>query len=165
MAMPSSFWGHSFAPSPAGPSRFIIALMQLPWLKPREETFLGNARVQLRPGRQLTVTSKCPLMPVQVIFEDDGSTAYVYAFEQQGDLVEPIQDAALIYEKDARRSVQLEIKWCGKRPRAAVLLDGVAQAVVAFDVHRIWCRSGYPPPAGAWSEHPREWSPQALEGF
>ena len=138
--------------------------MRWPWQKqPREELHLGDVRLEIRPGTPRLIISRCASRPFEVFFEDDGDTGYIYACTV-GD-TDPIQDAVLVYQAAPKTPVVLQMKWCRKRPRVAVAVNHMVQAVVAFDEHRIWCRSGFPPGGMKWTEHPHTWSEEALEGF
>jgi hypothetical protein len=138
--------------------------VQWPWRKqPKEETHTGNLNVSVRPGVPRVIVIRNAAGPFEICFEDDGETGYVYACDRTD--VDLIQDAVLIYQNAPKKPTELSVKWCRSKPRVAVSVNGIVQAVAAFDEHRIWCRSGFPPGGMKWTEHPHTWTEDALAGF
>lgn len=87
--------------------------------------------------------------PFQVVFEDDGKAAYLYALDHRRGAEQPIVDSLLIYtvedEKDGD-PMDLRLVWTADGQAAALLLDGVAVAMADFAAPRFMCRSASPPP-------------------
>lgn len=104
------------------------------------------------------------------MFEDDGDTAYVYAYDRDGG--GKILDACHIYNvrnvRDREIESEVEVVWTSDGLRAAVLLNDYAHAVLDFTAHRAYCRSNFPPPSGPWGAESGErapWREDLLDSF
>lgn len=102
----------------------------------------------------------------QVVFEDDGTTAYFYALDPSiGE--QPIVDAVHIYDvsqvADRDRPCRASIAWSTDGRAAALSINGATHAVFDFSRKRGWCRTGFPSPSteGPWAQARHEWDEDA----
>ena len=126
-----------------------------------------------RPGRAfLSVNS--PTVPWTVVFEDEGVAAYFYACDRSQETQEnSILDAMLIYNVGTLKHPEEErlaaVEWSRDGLRAALYLDGTAQALFNFDTRTGHCRMDFPnfvPQQGdTWQKASHAWSDDALQRF
>ena len=86
------------------------------------------------------------------MFEDDGDTGYVYAYDRDGG--GKILDACQIYNvrnvTDREIESEVEVVWTTDGLRAALMLNAYPHAVLDFASRRAYCRTNFPPPSGPW---------------
>ncbi|EJV0282696.1 DUF2251 domain-containing protein, partial [Vibrio parahaemolyticus] len=87
-------------------------------------------------GSKLRFGSESPIGHYEAIFEDDGSTGYLYLMdsEKEGN---PIITAFGIYQSDYPddENVTASILWGEDATKVALLINGVAQAYFDFSVY------------------------------
>ncbi len=126
-----------------------------------------------KPGRAF-LSSNSPVVPWTVVFEDEGPAGYFYACDRSRETQEQsILDAMLIYNsaalKDRERERLASVQWSKDGQRAALYLDGSAQALVDFSARASFCRSNFPnfldEGGGGWNKASHAWSDEALQRF
>lgn len=124
------------------------------------------------PGDETWYASDSPSSQFSAVFEDDGETGYLYAYERStdGDGKGSILDACHIYNVrdvvDREIPSEAEIIWTADGLKAALLLNGHAHAVLDFVSRRGYCRTNWPPPGRSWRAAEREpWTDELLRQF
>src|SRR5690348_14607595 len=101
------------------------------------------------PGTDVWLASDSFSSSYSGVFEDDGETAYFYAYDR-GNPEEPILDAVHIYDaqsvSDRGRESEAEIFWSSDGLKAGLLINDVLHAVIDFESRRAYCRTNFPPP-------------------
>lgn len=109
---------------------------------------------RFRPGSDTWIASDSPSSQYSGVFEDDGETAYFYAYDR-GNPEQPILDAVHIYNVsnvvDRDRESEAEIVWSRDGLKAGLLVNGQLHAVLDFEARAGYCLNNFPPPGGAWS--------------
>lgn len=110
---------------------------------------------QFLPGDETWYATDSPASTYSAVFEDDGGTAYFYAFDRAGNGGEgAILDACHVYDVrdvvDREVESVAEIRWSADGLKAALYINGYAHAVLDFAARRGYCRSNWPRPGGAW---------------
>lgn|SRR6266702_1311409 len=132
------------------------------------------------PGRAF-LSSDSPAVPWTVVFEDEGVAGYFYACDRSQQVhEESILDAMLIYNVAALAAsdAQLErptaeriatVEWSREGLKAALYLDGAAQALYDFGARCGYCRMNFPNFLGdqgdSWRKDSHAWSDAALQQF
>jgi len=132
------------------------------------------------PGRAF-LSSDSPTVPWTVIFEDEGVAAYFYACDRSQQTQEQsILDAMLIYNVGALAASDAElerpvperiatVEWSRDGMRAALYLDGTAQALFDFEARCGYCRMDFPnflsERGETWRKSSHAWSEAALREF
>jgi hypothetical protein len=143
-----------------------------------QSAFQGNTRMESIPGAKLVaeetitvgqstvVQGPSPSTSYGVVFEDDGETGYFYGidFSRRDN---PIVDALAIYnvEQVADRAKVVQLVWAQDGLKAALLINGYPHAVFDFEGKRGYCRTGFPPATGKWTQHDHSWDDRAMELF
>jgi len=126
-------------------------------------------RERFRPGTGTWIATDSPSSQFSGVFEDDGETAYFYAYDRS--TLEPaILDAVHIYNVanvvDRDRESEVEIIWSADGLKAGLLLNAQLHAVLDFHSRKAYCRNNVPPPGGKWAAPERSvWSGQLAELF
>ena len=111
------------------------------------------------PGTEVWLASDSPSSSYSGVFEDDGETAYFYAYDR-GNPEEPILDAMHIYDArnvtDRERESEAEISWSSDGLKVGLLINDVLHAVIDFHSRKAYCRNNFPPPGGPWRAAHRE---------
>jgi hypothetical protein len=123
---------------------------------------------RLRPGHHVTLESRSPDKPLMAVFEDDGETGYFYAVDLSREHGSKIVDAVQIYvAKEEYGEVEeslVQVMWSPDGCKAALVLDGEAQAAFDFS-EQIGCSlSGFPPANEGWKRL-RGRSPAEISDF
>ena len=125
------------------------------------------------PGRAF-LSSNSPAVPWTVVFEDEGVAAYFYACDRSQETQETsILDAMLIYNVSALNDAETErlatVEWSGDGMQAVLYLDGTAQAMADFHLHRGYCRTNFPnfleEQGALWRRTSHVWDDGAFERF
>jgi hypothetical protein len=118
--------------------------------------------------------SDSPTPPWAVVFEDEGDTGYLYAYDlTSGSDVRPILDAMMIYNNVALKADEpehhAEICWSADGQQVVLYVDGTAQALIDFDRRIGCCRTDYPnfpdSPDSDWRKSSHAWDDAALQRF
>ena len=122
------------------------------------------------PGEETFYASDSPTSSYSGVFEDDGRTGYLYAYDRAAPQEARILDACHIYNVtnvvDRDRPSEVEIIWTADGLKAALLINGFAHAVVDFAARRAYCRTNFPPPGGPWRAETRApWDDSLLADF
>ena len=126
-----------------------------------------------KPGLAF-LSSNSPAPPWTAVFEDEGSAGYFYACDRSQETQEhSIMDAMLIYNVGSLKNLETErlatVEWSRDGLRAALYLDGAAQALFDFGQRRGYCRLNFPNFLGgegdAWQKSDHAWSDAALQRF
>ena len=129
--------------------------------------------LSFRPGRAF-LSSNSTVVPWTVVFEDEGVAGYFYACDRSRETQdEAILDAMLIYNvgalKDAESERLAAVQWSRDGLRAALYLDGTAQALFDFGAKCGYCRMNFPNFLGeqgeTWRKDDHAWSDAAMERF
>jgi hypothetical protein len=119
-------------------------------------------------GQPATVEGRSPSASFGIVFEDDGTTGYLYGldFSRPGN---PIVDALHIYNveqvADRAKPSIVQLVWSPDGLKAALLLNRYPHAVFDFEGKRGYCRTGYPPPDRKWTQHDHSWDDGVAEFF
>ena len=121
---------------------------------------------EIQVGNEVVLSSDSATAKYGVVFEDDGTVAYLYAIEFHNEDHE-IVDAMHIYNVssviDRDKPSTIQIVWSDDELQAALFIHDYPHAVFDFVNHKGFCRSNFPSPGPNWTRH--EWSDQTLEGF
>jgi hypothetical protein len=126
-----------------------------------------------RPGIARLV-SLSPSGNWMLVFEDEGPTGYCYACDtRRGDGEDQILDSMLIYNSAAFEDRTQEriagVQWSRDGQRAALYLDGIAQAFADFGARESFCRSNFPNfldgPTDLWRNSSHAWNDDAFNRF
>jgi hypothetical protein len=109
-----------------------------------------------------------------VVFEDEGIAGYFYACDRSQQTQEAsILDGMLIYNVGSLKDVETErlatVEWSRDGLRAALYLDGAAQALFDFGARCGYCRMNFPnfqaERDATWQKESHAWSDAALQRF
>lgn len=126
-----------------------------------------------KPG-QAFLASDSRVPPWTVVFEDEGTAAYFYACDRgHAHMEDSILDAVLVYNVsklgEPERDYLAAVEWSADGTRAALYLDGNAQAIFDFAAHRGYSRTNFPNfqdgSNALWPRASHEWSDAMLEAF
>lgn len=129
--------------------------------------------LSFRPGRAF-LSSNSTQVPWTVVFEDEGIAGYFYACDRSQQTQEhSIMDAMLIYNasslKDTGQDRLAVVEWSRDGLRAALYLDGTAQALFDFGQRCGYCRLNFPnfmaERDDTWQKDSHAWSEGAIERF
>lgn len=106
----------------------------------------GFKTEEVYPGTPFQFGSKSPIGRYEVVFEDDGRTGYFYPLDYEKDN-NPIITAFGIYQcnEPSDDSMKVSILWGEDATKAALLIDGVAQAYFDFSLYKGTCKSEFCP--------------------
>ena len=94
-----------------------------------------TAKHALRVGAPIVVEGASPQPPLVGVFEDDGSTGYLYALDRHRK-DQPILEALHIYNvasvTDRTKESSVEIGWSRDGLKVALLINGIAHAIYDF---------------------------------
>jgi len=126
------------------------------------------AEQTIKVGKPMVIEGPSPSAKYGIVFEDDGETGYLYALDfARTD--NPIVDALHIYDvaqvEDRDRPSCVQLAWSRDGLKALLSINGYPHGVFDFAARRGYCRTGFPPPAGAWSAQGHEWDDNALRLF
>lgn len=125
------------------------------------------------PGRA-RLASNSPVVPWQVVFEDEGSAGYLYACDRSWPTEEQsILDAMLIYNvrslPDSDRERIATIQWSRDGKQAVFYIDGTAQGFVDFTTRQSFCRANFPnfveQHGDAWRKSSHAWEEEKIRSF
>jgi hypothetical protein len=129
--------------------------------------------LSFRPGRAF-LSSNSSTVPWTVVFEDEGIAGYFYACDRSQQTQEAsILDGMLIYNVGSLKDVETErlatVEWSRDGLRAALYLDGAAQALFDFGARCGYCRMNFPnfqaERDATWQKESHAWSDAALQRF
>lgn len=127
-----------------------------------------SAMIEFYPGQEAYLDSKSELNSFAVVFEDDGTTGYLYALDTANE-GQMILDAVQVYNAenvtDKDRSSVAKIIWSASGEQAALLINEYPHAVFDFAAKRGYCRTGFPAPSPKWSSEGHEWDDAAMSFF
>ena len=87
------------------------------------------------PGTDVWLASDSSSSAYSGVFEDDGETAYFYAYDRANP-EEPILDAVHIYDarsvSDRKRESEAEIFWSSDGLKAGLLIHNMLHAIIDF---------------------------------
>ena len=107
---------------------------------------------KVQPGTEAWYASDSPSSDFSAVFEDDGDTGYLYAYQRGGEQGR-ILDAIHVYNAAAVRAtgaLRAEIIWSADGSQAAFLLDGRPHAIIDFPNRRVYSRTEFPSPSAGW---------------
>ena len=111
------------------------------------------------PGTEVWLASDSFSSSYSGVFEDDGETAYFYAYDR-GKPDAPILDAVHVYDAksvmDRAQEAEAKISWSSDGLKAGLLINEVLHAVIDFQACKAYCRTNFPPPRGPWHAAQRE---------
>ncbi len=101
-----------------------------------------------------------------VVFEDDGTTGYLYATNERGDA---ILDALHLYDHGTagqlRAGEEAFLVWSATSRKLGFFYRERFQAVFDFANRRAACRSGFPAPDARWCKGSHQWDDDAASGL
>lgn len=119
-------------------------------------------------GQPAVVEGPSPHAHFGIVFEDDGTTGYLYALDFSRD-DNPIVDAMHIYKVDqvvCRYEPSLvQLVWSRDGFKAALIVNQYPHAIFDFEARRGYCRTGFPASAFEWTECDHAWDDKALDLF
>ena len=133
-------------------------------------SIIVTAEEEILVGREVVIEGPAPDSPFTVLFEDDGTTGYFYAWDLEAE-GNKIQDAVHIYNVNdvtgRDRPSVVKIAWSKDSQKTVLLINGYPHAVFDFSARRGYCRTGFPPPPsnGVWSVAGHQWDDSAIELF
>jgi len=120
---------------------------------------LAGMKQRFNPGTEVWFASDSSTSSYSGVFEDDGETAYFYAYDR-GNPDAPILDAVHIYSAhsidDREREAEAEIYWSSDGLKAGLLINDFLHAVIDFQSCKAYGRTNFPPPGGPWRAAQRE---------
>ena len=121
---------------------------------------------QIQVGKEAVLPSDSPTGRYGAVFEDDGTTGYLYGIKFQGqtyDIVEAlhIYNVSSVIDRDKPSTVQ--ILWSEDGLKAALLINDYPHAVIDFENNKSFSRTNFPSPESNWTR--AEWSDEALADF
>jgi len=127
-----------------------------------------------KPGRAF-LASDSTTVPWTVVFEDEGVAGYFYACDRSREThEESILDAMLIYNVNAARQAAggedterlASVQWSKDGLRAALYIDGTAQAIFDFGARCGYCRMDFPNfldgQSSGWRKSTHAWDENVL---
>jgi hypothetical protein len=133
-------------------------------------SIIVTAEEEILVGREVVIEGPAPDSPFTVLFEDDGTTGYFYAWDLEAE-GNSIQDAVHIYNvnnvTDRDRPSVIKIGWSKDSQKTVLLINGYPHAAFDFSARRGYCRTGFPPAPsnGVWSVAGHQWDDSAIELF
>jgi hypothetical protein len=119
-------------------------------------------------GQPTVVEGPSPRAPFGVVFEDEGTTGYLYGLDLSCE-DKPIIDALHIYNVDQvvdrDKPSLVQLVWSRDGLKAALLINKYPHAVFDFEARRGYCRTGFPPPFRKWTEFDHAWDDKAIDLF
>ena len=119
-------------------------------------------------GEPTTIEGLSPSALYGVVFEDDGTTAYLYALDFSREK-QPIVDSLHIYNveevTDRDKPSVVQLVWSLDGHKAALMINKHPHAVFDFEARRGYCRNNFPPPDRGWTQHDHAWDDKAIELF
>jgi hypothetical protein len=130
-----------------------------------------------KPGRAFLASDSSQVLWT-VVFEDEGVAAYFYACDRSREThEESILDAMLVYNVSAVRLAAggadterlASVQWSRDGLRAALYIDGSAQAVFDFAARCGYCKMNFPnfldQSASGWRKSTHAWDDAVLLQF
>lgn len=100
-----------------------------------------------------------------VIFQDDGTTGYLYAIRPAAELL--LLDALHIYDAadvaDREQPATVQLFWNAEETAAALIINGRCHALYDFQRQAGFCRTAFPPKAG--QTLPRELTNELVDQY
>jgi hypothetical protein len=114
--------------------------------------------IEFTPGRDTWYPNDSLSSSYSVVFEDNGETAYLYAWDRdgkdgKGQILDAchIYDVASVVDRDRNQPSVAEVWWSEDGLKAALMINKHPHAVVDFTARQMYCRSNWPPPGGPWA--------------
>lgn len=111
----------------------------------------ASVPVRITPTEEVVLKTSSSVSGHACIFEDDGTTGYLYALKsaENGDAIGPIADAVLVYKytkgNPRQQSAELQFQWTDSGRCCGLVLDGHLYALFDFDTQIGFNISGFPP--------------------
>ena len=106
-----------------------------------------GAEVKFTVGTETLFDSTAAKGSVSVVFEDDGTTGYLYAVEPGDEM--RLLDALHIYNvadvEDRQLPVTAQLFWTVEETAVALLINGYCHALYDFQRQAGFCRNAFPP--------------------
>jgi hypothetical protein len=126
-----------------------------------------------KPGQHCYFASDSPSQSYSAVFEDDGETAYFYAWEQEGEGGGRILDAVHVYNVssvvDGESASTAEVVWSADGMKVALLINAYPHAAFDFDAKRGYCRTNFPnlrqESEERWRTASHEWDDAVMKYF
>jgi hypothetical protein len=118
--------------------------------------------------------SNSATVPWSVVFEDEGTAAYLYACDRSFPTEEQrILDAMLIYNvrslEEPQRERLVAVQWSRDGLQAVLYIDGTPQGFVDFAARQSFCRSNFPnfteQKGDAWRKTSHQWDEARIKSF
>jgi hypothetical protein len=110
------------------------------------------------PGHRLFLPSDSNTSAFSAVFEDDGQTAYFYAYDRSRP-AQRILDAVHVYNVEAvldrHKPSELVIHWSDDGLKAGLLINDRLWAVLDFAAGKAYSRTNFPE-RSAWDGQPRD---------
>ncbi len=106
-----------------------------------------GAEVKFTVGTETLFDSTAAKGSVSVVFEDDGTTGYLYAVEPGDEM--RLLDALHVYNvadvEDRQLPVTAQLFWTVEETAAALVINGYCHALYDFQRQAGFCRNAFPP--------------------
>jgi hypothetical protein len=120
-------------------------------------------------GQETVIESYPDMTDKAVIFEDDGTTGYLYAIERLDNDKINILDAVHIYNvdnvTDKQRPSVIKILWTDDFTKSALLINDNYHAIIDFKNKEGLCRTGFPSPSKNWPSGQRKLTEEKISDF
>ncbi len=92
-----------------------------------------------------------PAASFRIVFEDDGETGYLYAYDRAGE-AQHVLDAVMVYAGPdmPTTSVALSMRWSDDGLKGGLWMAERLSAVVDFEARHAYTRTNFPESAGVW---------------
>ena len=120
-------------------------------------------------------SSDSPSPPWALVFEDEGPSGYVYAYDRTRADQSAILDAMLVYNNgettDPAREYLASVQWSRDGQECVLYVDGSAQAYMNFAARTSFCRNNFPNflddsgRPGGWRASSHAWEDATLSRF
>lgn len=120
------------------------------------------------------LASDSTVNPWSVVFEDEGSAGYLYAYNRSFSTEEQsILDAMLIYNVGSLEQPERErlaaVQWSRDGLQAVFYIDGTPQAFIDFATRQSFCRSNFPnfmeQKGDTWRKTSHQWDEAKIKSF
>jgi hypothetical protein len=120
---------------------------------------------RFKPGVETWYASDSATSSFSVVFEDDGDTGYVYAWDRSSE--QPVLDAVHLYNAMAvvgrNRDSMVEVEWSDNGVKALVRLNDWPLALIDFASRCTFSRTDWPSPPTGWGRRP--WDDDLIDAF
>lgn len=129
-------------------------------------------RMGFRPGAPVWVAADSPTEKFSAVFEDDGETAYFYAYDRrttEGQILDGLHIYNVDQVVDRHRESVAAIIWSDDGLKSALLINDYPHAALDFAAKRGYCRNDFPnfqtSAHGEWDTSTHQWDDAVMRFF